>query len=94
MRGFPDASFVVAFRIGYEMAYALSPPLITPPSNLGMHGYLPEKAEMRSAFFLAGPGIAKNRDLGEIDMRQIAPTLARVLHVPLAGAEMQGIAPQ
>jgi predicted AlkP superfamily pyrophosphatase or phosphodiesterase len=91
MRGFPDASFVVAFRIGYEIAYELSPPLITKPSNLGMHGYLPEKAEMRSAFFLAGPGIAKNRNLGEIDMRQIAPTLADILRVHLAGAEMAGI---
>jgi predicted AlkP superfamily pyrophosphatase or phosphodiesterase len=92
MGGFPDASFVVAFRIGYEIAYALTPPLITKPSNLGMHGYLPEKAEMRSSFFLVGPGVAKNRNLGEIDMRQIAPTLADILHVHLTGAEMGGIA--
>lgn len=92
MRGFPEASFVVGFRIGYEMAYAVSPPLITKPSNLGMHGYLPDKAEMRSAFFLVGPGVAKNRNLGEIDMRQIAPTLAAILGVPLSGAEMAGIA--
>jgi predicted AlkP superfamily pyrophosphatase or phosphodiesterase len=92
MRGFPDASFVVAFRIGYEIAYALAPPLITKPSNLGMHGYLPEKAEMRSSFFLVGPGVAKHRNLGEIDMRQIAPTLADILHVHLTGAEMGGIA--
>jgi predicted AlkP superfamily pyrophosphatase or phosphodiesterase len=91
LRGFPDASFVVAFRIGYEMAYELAPPLITAPSNLGMHGYLPEKAEMRSSFFLVGPGVAKGRNLGEIDMRQIAPTLADILKVHLAAAEMAGI---
>lgn len=91
LRGFPDASFVVGFRIGYEMAYALSPPLVTKPSNLGMHGYLPEKAEMRSSFFLVGPGVAKNRNLGEIDMRQIAPTLATILGVHLSGAEMAGV---
>lgn len=91
MRGFPDASFVAAFRIGYEMAYELSGPLVTKPSNLGMHGYLPEKAEMRSSFFLVGPGIAKNRNLGEIDMRRIAPTLADILRVHLAGAEMAAV---
>jgi hypothetical protein len=43
---------------------------------------------MRSSFFLIGPGISACRSLGEIDMRQIAPTLAQVLHVTLAEAEL------
>jgi predicted AlkP superfamily pyrophosphatase or phosphodiesterase len=87
-RGFPDAAFLVSLKIGYEMAYSFSMPLITPPSNLGMHGYVPERAEMRSSFFIVGPHILKGKSLGEIDMRQIAPTLADVLHMHLAGAEM------
>jgi len=87
-RGFPNAAFLVSLKIGYEMAYSLSMPLITPPSNLGMHGYVPERAEMRSSFFIVGPHISKAKSVGEIDMRQIAPTLADVLHVHLAGAEM------
>ena len=87
-RGFPDAAFLVAFKIGYELAYAFHPPLVTGPSNLGMHGYLPERAEMRSSFFILGPKIAHGRRLGEIDMRQIAPTLATILKVRLAGAEL------
>jgi predicted AlkP superfamily pyrophosphatase or phosphodiesterase len=87
-RGFPDAAFLVSFKIGYEMAYSLSMPLVTPPSNLGMHGYVPERAEMRSSFFIVGPHVLKGKSLGEIDMRQIAPTLADVLRVHLAGAEM------
>jgi hypothetical protein len=29
--------------------------------------------------------------LGEIDMRQIAPTLANILQIRLAGAELKGI---
>jgi predicted AlkP superfamily pyrophosphatase or phosphodiesterase len=89
--GFPGAAFVVALQVGYEMAYALSPPLITPPSNLGMHGYLPERPEMRSSFFIVGPNIAKGRSAGEIDMRQIAPTVAAVLHLHLAGAELAAL---
>jgi predicted AlkP superfamily pyrophosphatase or phosphodiesterase len=87
-RGFPNAAFLVALKIGYEMAYSLSMPLVTEPSNLGMHGYVPERAEMRSSFFIVGPHILAGKSLGEIDMRQIAPTLAQILHVHLAGAEM------
>jgi predicted AlkP superfamily pyrophosphatase or phosphodiesterase len=87
-RGFPDAAFLVSLKIGYEMAYSLSMPLVTKPGNLGMHGYVPERAEMRSSFFIAGPQILKGKSLGEIDMRQIAPTLAQILHLHLAGAEL------
>jgi hypothetical protein len=38
---------------------------------------------MRAAFFMAGAGIARHRDLGVIDMRRIAPTVAAILQVPL-----------
>jgi predicted AlkP superfamily pyrophosphatase or phosphodiesterase len=90
-RGFPNAEYLVALKIGYETAYSLALPLITKPSNLGMHGYVPERSEMRSSFFIVGPQVAKGRSLGEIDMRQIAPTLAAILHVRLAAAEMAGM---
>jgi hypothetical protein len=42
---------------------------------------------MDSAFFVVGPGIAAGRDLGRIDMRDIAPTLAGLLGLPLPSAE-------
>ncbi len=90
-RGFPPAAFLVSLKIGYEMAYALSLPLITKPSNLGMHGYVPERAEMRSSFFIVGPQVAKGRSVGEIDMRQIAPTIANILKIRLSAAEMAGL---
>jgi len=93
-RGFPNAAYLVAFRIGYEMADGLSPPLVTSPSNLGMHGYPPERPEMRSSFFIVGPHVARGRSLGEIDMRQIAPTLAGILHVRLSDAELEGLSIQ
>jgi predicted AlkP superfamily pyrophosphatase or phosphodiesterase len=90
-RGFPNAEYLIALKIGYETAYSMTLPLITKPSNLGMHGYVPERSEMRSSFFIVGPQIAKGRSLGEIDMRQIAPTLANILHVHLPAAEMAGV---
>ena len=73
-RGFPNAAFLISLKTGYEMAYSLSMPLIAKPSNLGMHGYVPERAEMRSSFFIVGPHIPRGKSLGEVDMRQIAPT--------------------
>ena len=91
-RGFPNAAYLVSFRSGYEMAEGLSPPLITRPSNLGMHGYLPEHPEMRSSFFIVGPNIAKGRSVGEIDMRRIAPTIASILHLRLEAAELDALA--
>jgi predicted AlkP superfamily pyrophosphatase or phosphodiesterase len=88
-RGFPDAAFLVELKIGYEMGLALQPPLISAPANLGMHGYAPEHAEMRSSFFLVGPGVAARRSVGEIDMRRIAPTLAKLMGATLRDAELE-----
>jgi predicted AlkP superfamily pyrophosphatase or phosphodiesterase len=88
-RGFPDAAFLVSFKIGYELGLDFSGPLVSKPTNLGMHGYLPDRAEMRSSFFIVGPHLAAGRSLGEIDMRQIAPSLARLLHARLKDAELE-----
>jgi predicted AlkP superfamily pyrophosphatase or phosphodiesterase len=87
-RGFPNAAFFLSFKIGYEFGSNFSPPLVSEPSNRGMHGYVPDRPEMRSAFFLLGPRIPAGRSLGEIDMRQIAPTLANILQVSLKDAEL------
>ena len=87
--GFPEAAFFVSFKIGYELGYGFAPPLISAPSNLGMHGYLPSNPEMLSSFFLVGPTVAQGKSLGEIDMRQIAPTLAQIMRVKLPDAEMK-----
>ncbi len=85
---FPGAAYLVSFRIGYELGFGFDPTLIAAPSNLGMHGYTPDHAEMRSSFFIAGPHIARGKALGEIDMRRIAPTIAQILKVKLSGAEL------
>jgi predicted AlkP superfamily pyrophosphatase or phosphodiesterase len=89
--GFPDAAFLVSFKIGYEVGLKYSGPLVSAPTNLGMHGYLPEKPQLRSSFFIVGPHIAAGRSLGEIDMRRIAPTLAKIIGVELPDAEMEPV---
>ena len=52
-----------------------------------MHGFLADRREMNAAFFVAGPGIARSKSLGEIDMRDFAPILAAVLGINLEAAE-------
>jgi len=88
--GNPRAAFYVNLKIGALATPFLgsAQPLVLPSSSYkGMHGYFPAAPEMRSTFLIAGPGIAKARDLGEIDMRAIAPTLAKVMGASLPDAE-------
>ena len=84
---FPDASFLVVMKPGYYTAGSRSGDLVTEmPGTHGGHGFSPEFPEMRASFFISGAGIARGRDLGIIDMRQIAPSLAQILGVPLPSA--------
>ena len=90
--GFADAAFLVELKPGYQLGYAFSGPLVTPAPSTGMHGYLPDRPEMRASFFIMGPGIARGKQLGVIDMRQIAPTLAAILGVQLPAATQPKLA--
>lgn len=87
MGGFPDAALVVALRPGFRLGSKLQGPVTSAVRPGGTHGYAPDVAEMNSSFFIAGPGIAAGRDLGRIDMRDIAPTLAALIGVPLPSAD-------
>jgi hypothetical protein len=83
---FSGASFLVIMKPGYYTGGATSGDLISDFAGHGGHGYPPEEPDMRASFFVAGTGIARHRDLGLIDMRQIAPTIARLLAVKMPSA--------
>ncbi len=91
--GNPEADFYLNLGQGMMAAnYAgASAPLVGPSHYKGMHGYFPADPRMRSTFLVKGTGIAPNHDLGLVDMRSIAPTLAKLLGVTLPGAEMSAI---
>ncbi len=84
--GFPEASFLVDFKDGYDPGGAFAGAVVEDAPSTGMHGYLPSRPAMRSAFLIQGEDIAQGRDLGVIDMRQIAPTLAGLLKIDLPTA--------
>jgi predicted AlkP superfamily pyrophosphatase or phosphodiesterase len=83
--GFPDAAYLIVFKSGYYAASA------NPTGDLvteihgqhGGHGFSPDDPEMRASLFISGLGIARGRNLGVVDMRQIAPTLAQLMGVRL-----------
>jgi hypothetical protein len=81
----PNAAFVVEFASGFYAGTALNGELRTAATSKGTHGYLPERPEMHASFFMQGSRIAA-RNVGTIDMRQIAPTFAEVLGVELPTA--------
>lgn len=87
MGGAPDADFFVDARIGYEFGPKLQGPLVTAGTQKGTHGYLPDHPEMRSTLLVEGPGLPVHGSLGEVDMRDIAPTLAVLMGVNLPTAD-------
>jgi predicted AlkP superfamily pyrophosphatase or phosphodiesterase len=86
---FPGAAFLVVMKLGYYVIGDATSALVGDiAGTLGSHGFSPEYPEMRAAFFIAGAEIARQRDLGVIDMRQIAPTVAQLLKVHLPSAPL------
>jgi predicted AlkP superfamily pyrophosphatase or phosphodiesterase len=90
--GFAGASFLLVMKLGYTAAAEPTGEIVTELHGTpGSHGFSPEFPEMRAAFFAAGTGIARHRDLGIIDMRQIAPTVAQLLQIQLPAAAVAAL---
>ncbi|MFC0213476.1 alkaline phosphatase family protein [Paenibacillus chartarius] len=53
----------------------------------GMHGYLPQRDELKAIFVAAGPSIQAGVTLPEIRLVDIAPTIARLIGVELGSAD-------
>jgi predicted AlkP superfamily phosphohydrolase/phosphomutase len=86
--GYPTASFVVGLRPGFRTGSAVTGPSVRPAAAAGgTHGYLPGPRDMEASFFIVGDGIPAGRNLGALDMRDVAPTLAARMGVALPQAE-------
>ncbi|MFC5490991.1 ectonucleotide pyrophosphatase/phosphodiesterase [Dokdonella soli] len=85
--GNPAADFYVDFKPGYQMAPDPKSAPVSASTYRGMHGYRADLPEMRATFLISGHGVPHARALGDIDMRDIAPTLAHLIDVKLPAAE-------
>lgn len=87
--GAPVATFWVDMKSNYSVDKLFRGPIVTEAKVGGNHGYSPDNLELRASFFIVGPDVRKGLNLGDIDMRSIAPTLARYLNVALPSASLQ-----
>lgn len=94
MGGNPQASFYVNLRPGFVTDIFRGPDaaIVGPAPVKGMHGYFPGPPNLRSTFMLMGKPVPAGKDLGQIDMRAIAPTLAEIMRVSLPDAEERPVA--
>jgi len=91
--GYPAASFLVSLKPGWRTGHELDEPVLSKLKPGGTHGQLPDVPDLRASFFLVGPGIPAARDLGLIDMRDIAPTLAHAAGLSLPSADGKNLLP-
>lgn len=89
--GYPGAAFLIDFKPGWEASSGWKGNAVKEAPATGTHGYLPDHPELRSSFMVLGAGVAKGRDLGVIDMRQIAPSVAKMLQVQLSEAKLKPV---
>jgi len=79
--GRPDAAFWVDMQSNFSISGA----------NKGTHGYAPSNPQLLASFFIAGPKIKAGINLGEIDMRSIAATLAQAMGVSFPSADLPAL---
>jgi predicted AlkP superfamily pyrophosphatase or phosphodiesterase len=88
--GDPNASFLVEWEPGFTGGGKLEGDVVRSIFGTGTHGYLPDRPELQSSFFAIGSGI-HSCDVGTIDMRQIAPTLAEWMGINLSSATQPSV---
>jgi predicted AlkP superfamily pyrophosphatase or phosphodiesterase len=79
--GAPRAAFWVDMKSNFAISASIGKPLVAEISPRGTHGYSPDNPDLLASFFIEGPGIRHGLNLGQIDMRSIAPTLGHSLGI-------------
>jgi predicted AlkP superfamily pyrophosphatase or phosphodiesterase len=89
--GSPNAAFWVDMRINYAVTAVQTGPMAKERKAGGTHGFAPGHPELLASFFIAGPNVRKHANIGEVDMRAIAPTLAQVLGIAFRSGDLPAL---
>jgi predicted AlkP superfamily pyrophosphatase or phosphodiesterase len=82
------AQLVVTTRPGFAFDDAtVGEPIASAGGHKGCHGHRPESRFMQATFVAWGAGIRAGARIQTIENIDVAPTIARLLHVPLPAAE-------
>lgn len=87
MGGFQGAYVVLEAREGFWFSNDLQGDLISGADTRGMHGYPPERPEMKASFLIKGPDIRVSNRIEKVRLIDIAPTIAHILGLKLDGVE-------
>lgn len=91
-RGFPDADYVIISKPGYEVREdTLGEYLDSNTAQKAQHGYCENLKDMRASFYIEGINIEKNRDIEELRLVDIAPTLAKIMGFEIPTCEGKNI---
>lgn len=92
--GYPTTSFFVGLKPGWKNGYVLTGPVVESLKKPGgTHGALNDLPELRSSFFVVGPGVPAGKKFELIDMRDIAPTLAGLAGLKMPSADGKALIP-
>jgi hypothetical protein len=83
----------VGLQPGWRTGGGLNGPILETVAAAGTHGALPDLPDLRSSLLAVGSGIPAGRDLGVIDLRDIAPTLAHAAGLSLPSADGKNLLP-
>ncbi len=79
----PDAELMLEASPGFCFSERMEGPAVSDtPKDRGTHGYLPSRPGMEAMFTAVGREIAPGKNLGRISLKQIAPTLTRLMGLP------------
>jgi predicted AlkP superfamily pyrophosphatase or phosphodiesterase len=79
----PDAELILEAASGFYFSERMQGEVVSnSPKDRGTHGYLPTLPGMEATFTAVGRDIAAGKNLGRLSMKQIAPTLARLMGLP------------
>jgi predicted AlkP superfamily pyrophosphatase or phosphodiesterase len=84
--GRPDAAFWIDMKSNFSVV-----PFDVPDKVGGTHGYAPSNPQLLASFFIAGPKIKAGVNLGEIDMRSVAATLAKAMGVSFTSGDLPAL---
>lgn len=85
--GNPEVAFCLTAENGAAFGNAANGEAIRPGKG-GTHGYFPDSREIQTGFIASGPGIKNNGFMiKEMNLRDIAPLVSKLLNVPFPTAE-------
>ena len=82
LRSDPDAEWILDAADGFCFSDRFDGPTVGAASaGHGTHGHLPSRVGLEASFIAAGQDVAPGKNLGRIQLTDVAPTLARLLGV-------------